>query len=88
MTTELLHEGISLSDLLHRPSDSESKDIRAKTGAFAVSGSTLARGKGPLTPPHLWFPLAGSRKMPTPLEFTEFELSPLHQCLLPVFMLL
>lgn len=51
MTTELLHEGISLSDLLHRPSDSESKDIRAKTGAFAVSGTTLARGKGPLTSP-------------------------------------
>lgn len=56
MTTELLHEGISLSDLLHRPSDSESKDIRAKTGAFAVSGSTLARGKGPLTTP----PICGS----------------------------
>ena len=89
MTTELLHEGISLSDLLHRPSDSESKGIRAKTGAFAVSGTTLARGKCPLNPhSHLWFPLAGSRKMPTPLEFTEFELSPLHQCLLPVFMLL
>lgn len=86
MTTELLHGGISLSDLLHRPSDSESKGIRAKTGALAVSGTTLARGKGPLTSPqpatrkgkgtpHLWFPLAGSRKMPAPLEFTEFELS-------------
>lgn len=51
MTTELLHGGISLSDLLHHPSDSESKGIRAKTGALAVSGTTLARGEGLLTSP-------------------------------------
>lgn len=62
MTTELLHEGISLSDLLHRPSDSESKDIRAKTGAFAVSGTTLARGKGPLTPPPFVVPTGWQEK--------------------------
>lgn len=31
MTTELIHGGISLSDLLHRPSDSESTDRRGTT---------------------------------------------------------
>lgn len=65
MTTELIHGGISLSDLLHRPSDSESADIRAKTGASAVSETTPVRGKG-RDPGTSYLPTSAKRKEEEP----------------------
>lgn len=87
MTTELIHGGISLSDLLHRPSDSESTDRSTRQvpllnphqaeaeGGTQAEMTTLSPIQDGQNGKEEDLHICGSHWLSAPLAFTELEVS-------------